>query len=159
MSQQKQLPKEESLLKQLVGEWQVGIALKTPDGQIVSGCGEMTAEETAAGINSEVNTQIEGYEDYYENGLWSFDPVKGEVHLLIMDSDGQTHDHVGRWVDDATLELEWHGTFEDQEKEKRIQAKWVTEDQIELRETNYSQGKKLLETDYVFKRRTADSEA
>jgi hypothetical protein len=150
-------PKAEELLKQLVGEWQVGIALKTTDGQIVSGCGEMTAEETAAGINSEVNTQIEGYEDFYENGFWSFDPDRGEVHLLIMDSDGQIRDHVGRWVDDATLELEWHGTFEDQEKEKRIRAKWVTEDQIELNETNYSQGKKLLETDYVFRRRTADS--
>lgn len=155
--QQKQLPREESLLKQLVGEWQVGIVLKTPDGQIASGCGDMTAIDTPSGINCEVNTQIEGYEDYYENDLWSFDPAKGEVHLFSINSDGQIQDHVGRWVDDATLELEWHGTFEDQEKEKLILVKWVSDDQIELKETNYSQGKKLLETDYVFKRRTADS--
>jgi hypothetical protein len=150
-------PKAEELLKQLIGEWQVGVALKTPDEQIVSGCGEMTAEETAAGINSEVNTKIEGYEDYYENDLWSFDPAKGEVHLFSMTSEGQIHDHIGKWTDDSTLELEWHGTFEDQEQTECIHAKWVTKDQIEVLVTNYSHDKKLLETEYVFKRRTADS--
>jgi hypothetical protein len=151
-------PRGEELLKQLIGEWQVGVALKTPDQQIVSGCGEMTSEETAAGINSEVNTKIDGYEDYYENDLWSFDPAKGEVHLFSMTSEGEIHDHVGKWINDSTLELEWHGTFEDQEQAEHIHVKWVSEDQIELRETNYSHGKKLLETEYVFKRRTADSE-
>lgn len=150
-------PKAEELLKQLIGEWQVGVALKTNDDQIVSGCGEMTAEETAAGISSEVNTKIEGYEDYYENDLWSFDPAKGEVHLFSMTSEGEIHDHVGVWVDDNTLELEWHGTFEDQDQQEIIHAKWVSKDQIELRETNYAHGKKLLETEYVFKRKTEES--
>jgi hypothetical protein len=55
---QNQQSRDELLLKQLIGEWQVGIALKTSDEQIVSGCGEMTAEETAAGISSEFNTRI-----------------------------------------------------------------------------------------------------
>jgi hypothetical protein len=80
-----------------------------------------------------------------------------EVHLFSMTSEGEIHDHVGTWLDDSTLELEWHGTFEDQEQQELIHAKWVSRDQIELRETNYSQGKKLLETEYVFKRRTEDS--
>ena len=48
--------------------------MKTPDDKVVAGCGEMTAVETESGINSEINTQIEGYEDYYENDLWSYDP-------------------------------------------------------------------------------------
>ncbi len=127
--------------------------MKTNDDKVVAGCGEMSAVEMDSGINSEVNTHIEGYEDYYENDLWSFDPVKGEVHLFSITSEGQIHDHVGKWKDETTLELEWHGTFEDQEQEEHIVAKWVTKDQIELRETNYSQGKTLLETDYVFKRK------
>lgn len=153
MVQESKQQKEEELLKQLIGEWQVGIAMKTNDDKVVAGCGEMSAVEMDSGINSEVNTHIEGYEDYYENDLWSFDPVKGEVHLFSITSEGQIHDHVGKWKDETTLELEWHGTFEDQEQEEHIVAKWVTKDQIELRETNYSQGKTLLETDYVFKRK------
>ena len=38
-------------------------------------------------------------------------------------------------------------------KKNTYVAKWVTKDQIELRETNYSHGKPILETDYVFKRK------
>ena len=68
--------KELELLKQLIGEWSVGIAMKTSGDKIVSGCGEMTAKEICElGINSEIETCIEGYEDYYENDMWSFDRV------------------------------------------------------------------------------------
>jgi hypothetical protein len=38
----------------------------------------MAAVETESGINSKINTQIEGYEDYYENDLWSFDQAKAK---------------------------------------------------------------------------------
>jgi hypothetical protein len=148
-------PKEGELLGQLIGEWIVGIAMKSPDGKVVAGCGQMTAVETSSGINGEVNIQIDDYEDYYQNDLWSFDPQKGEVHLFSTTSDGEIRDHVGKWKDDTTLELSWRGTYEDQDQEERIIAKWVTKNQIELRESNYKQGKLLLQTDYVFKRREA----
>ena len=39
--------KEVKLLKQLIGEWSVGIAMKTNDDRVVSGCGNMTAKEIA----------------------------------------------------------------------------------------------------------------
>jgi hypothetical protein len=150
MSQQ---TKEEALLKQLIGEWSVGIAMKTSEDKVAAGCGEMTAAEIESGINSEIDAHIEGYEDYYENDLWTFDPANGEVHLFRLTSEGQTHDHVGRWRGDSTLELYWRGTFEDQEQEEHITAKWVTKDQLEVKETSYSGGKLLLTTDYVFKRK------
>ncbi len=146
-------PKELELLKQLVGEWQVGIALKTQDGKTVAGCGEMTAVEVASGINSEISTHIEGYEDYFENDLWSFDEAEGKVHLFSMTSEGETHDHVGVWRDNSTLELHWRGTYEDQEQEEEIVARWLDKNQIELRETNLAHGKPVLTTDYVFKRK------
>ncbi|MCL5877157.1 MAG: hypothetical protein M1540_05030 [Candidatus Bathyarchaeota archaeon] len=148
-------PKEAEALKRLLGKWSVGVALKTADGKVVSGCGEMDAKETDSTINLEVNTQIEGYEDYYENQLWTYDPVSGKVHLFSITSEGQTRDHVGKWVDDSTLELHWRGTYEDQDQEEHIVARWVSEDHIELKQTNYAQGKPLLTTDYVFKRREA----
>ena len=145
--------KGEELLKQLIGQWSVGIALKTTEDKIVAGCGDMSASEIQTGINSEIDSHIEGYEDYYENDLWSFDPASAEVHLFSITSEGQTHDHVGKWLDDSTLELKWQGTYEDQEQEERILIKWVTKDQFEVKETNYSYGKPLMETNYVFKRK------
>lgn len=144
-------PRQMELLRQLIGEWTVGIALSTSEGKIVAGCGEMTAEEVESGINSEINAHIEGYEDYYENNLWTVDADTGQVHLYSVTSEGEAHDHIGKLKDDSTLELNWRGTFEDQEE--HLIARWVSKDQIELRETNYSKGKPLMTTDYVFKRK------
>jgi len=154
MHQSKQQPKSLDLLRQLIGEWSVGIAMKVSEDKIVSGCGEMTAVEIEySGINSEINTHLEGYEDYYENDLWSIDAVTGQVHLYSVTSEGEAHDHSGKWLDEKTLELTWRGTFEDQEMEEHITAKWIDKDQFELKEINYDTGKKLLQTDYVFKRK------
>ena len=148
--------KEAELLKQLIGEWSVGIALKTTDEKIVAGCGEMCAVEIPqAGINSEINARIEGYDDYYENDLWSFDLASGKVHLFGITSEGEAHDHVGNWKANNTLELSWRGGFEDQEIEEKILAKWIDKDQIELEEINYVLGKVRFTVNYVFKRKPA----
>jgi hypothetical protein len=141
------------LLKQLIGQWSVGIALKKSEDKVVAGCGDMTAAETDSDINSEIETQIEGYEDYYENDIWSFDPQKSEVHLFSTSSDGEFRDHVGQWRDPKTLELSWHGTFEDQDQVECIVAKWLSKDQIELVETHYSGEELVLTVNYVFKRK------
>lgn len=153
--QSMQQPKELELLKQLIGEWNVGVAMKISDDKIISGCGEMTATEIpqVGSINSEIDTHLERYDDYYENDLWSFDQATGKVHLFGMTSEGDAHDHVGNWKDDKTLELHWRGTFEDQELEERIVAKWLSKDQIEVKEINYSKGLVILTIDYVFKRK------
>jgi hypothetical protein len=158
VQESKQQPKEMMLLRQLIGEWSVGIAIQTPSGNVVSGCGEMSAVEVeGSGINSEINTHIEGYDDLYENNLWSYDEKTGNVHLYSVTSEGKTHEHEGKWVDDTILELHWRGTYEDQEQEEHIIAKWVSKDQLELRQTNYSNRKPLLTTDYVFKRKETSS--
>jgi len=154
MTESIHLPKELELLKQLVGDWSVGIALQTADGKVASGCGDMTAVEISpVGVNSEIDAHIEGYDDYYENDLWSFDQLTGKIHLFGITSEGEAHDHVGNWKDDITLELKWRGAFEDQELEEFIMAKWVTKDQIELKETNYSLGELKFTVNYVFKRK------
>lgn len=152
MTQQQQTNKENPL-RQLIGDWLVCVAIRTATDHVVAGCGDMTAVETEAGINCEINTQIEGYEDYYENDIWSYDPNKDEVRLYMINSEGEKQDFAGKWVDPSTLELEWHGTFEDQDQQKRIIVKWISRDQIELKETSYKLGKAVLQTDYVFKRK------
>lgn len=153
MTQQQTNPAE--LLKQLIGEWSVGIALKKSEENVVSGCGDMTAVEIESGINSEIETQIEGFEDYYENDIWSYDPDKDEVHLFRVNSDGEFRDHIGKWVDPQTLELYWQGTFEDQDQTEQIRVYWANKDQIDLRETHRQLEKVVLTVDYVFKRKTS----
>lgn len=157
MAQQRlEQTKELERLRQLLGEWIVGIAIKNAEGKVVSGCGEMSAVEIeGASINSEINTHIEGYEDYYENSLWSFDQAARQVHLYSITSEGEAHDHVGAWKDEATLELNWRGTFEDQDQQEQIIVKWISKNHIELKQTNYSKGQAALTTDYVFKRKEA----
>ena len=158
MTESVQAPKELELLSQLVGEWSVGIAMQMADGKVVSGCGEMTAVEIPpVGVNSEIETHVEGYEDYYENDLWSFDRLTGKVHLFGITSEGEAHDHAGTWKDERTLELKWRGTFEDQELEEHVTAKWVTKDQIELKETSLSLGAVKFTINYVFKRKEANT--
>lgn len=153
MTQSIQQAKELELLRQLIGEWAVGIAMKTSDEKIVSGCGEMTALEIRdVGINSEIETHIEGYDDYYENDFWSFDSSRGKVHLFSITSEGDVHDHMGNWNDNNVLELYWRGKFEDQELEEKIIAKWISKDQIELKEIHSALSKVVLTIDYVFKR-------
>jgi hypothetical protein len=127
--------------------------MKLGEDKFVSGCGEMTAVEISSGINSELNLHLEGYEDYYENDLWSFDPDRGEVHLFGITSEGDVRDHVGRWVDDDDLMLDWRGGFEDQELQEQIRVRWVGKDQFEVREVALKLGKTTLSTDYVFKRK------
>lgn len=154
MTQGIQQPKELELLKQLIGEWAVSIAMKVDEEKIVSGCGEMTALEIRdVGVNSEIDAHIEGYDDYYENYLWSFDRSTGKVHLFSVTSEGDVRDHVGNWKDNEILELYWRGTYEDQELEENIKAKWLTKDQIELQEIHSNLGKVILTVNYVFKRK------
>ena len=62
------------------------------------------------------------------------------MHLFSINSEGEVHDHVGNWINENTLEVYWRGTFEDQELEEKITAKWVTKDQIELKEISLSLG-------------------
>jgi hypothetical protein len=145
--------RDQERLKQLIGEWSVGIVMKKSEDKMVSGCGDMSAWESDAGISSEIETQIEGYEDYYENNIWSFDQEKGEVHLFSENSDGESRDYSGKWKDEKTLELRWHGTFEDQEQEKYILVSLKGEDQFELLESHYSQDVAVLVINYVFKRK------
>ncbi len=147
-------PKELELLKQLVGEWTMGIVMKTGDSKIASGCGTMTAKETAygLGISTEMNMHIEGYDDYAEHDLWSFDRWTSKVHLFSVTSSGAVHDHVGEWKDDKTLELKWAGIYEDTQTKEDITVQWLSKDEIRIHEKDQSEDKTTITFDYVLKR-------
>ena len=85
--------------------------MKTFNGKVLSGCGTMTAKEMPSqlGVSSEMDMHIEGIDDYFESDLWSFDQATGKIHLFSVASQGESHDHVGEWIDDKTLEFSWKG--------------------------------------------------
>jgi hypothetical protein len=114
--------RELKLLKQLIGEWIVGIAMKTSNSKVLSGCGTMTAKEMPSqlSINSEMDRHIEGLDDYVENDPWSFDKVSGKMHLFSVTSQGDAHDHVGESIDDKTLEFCWKAFYEKEDLEEKI---------------------------------------
>ncbi len=143
------------LLEQLIGEWVVGIAMKTSNGKLISGCGTMTAKEMRSplGISSEMDIHIDGEDDYFESDIWSFDQAAGKMHLFSVTSHGDAHDHVGDWIDDKTLEFSWKGCYKKEDLEEKITINWVSKDQIEVKETDYSKGKIKLSANYVFKRK------
>ena len=155
MTQKVGLVKELGLLKQLVGEWAVGLAMKTPNGEVLSGCGTMTAKETPSqlGVHSEMDMHIEGVDDYLESDLWSFDRTTGKMHLFSVTSEADAHDHIGNWTNDSTLEFSWKGCFEKEDLEEKITVNWISKDQIEVKEADYSKGKVKLSVAYVFKRK------
>jgi hypothetical protein len=147
--------RELKLLEQLIGEWAVGIAMKTSNGKILSGCGTMSAKEMPSqlGVTSEMDIHIEGLDDYFESDLWSFDKASGKMHLFSVTSQGESHDHVGEWKDDKTLEFIWKGCYEKEDLEEKTIIVLVSKDQIDVKETDYSKGKIKLSLNYVFKRK------
>lgn len=154
MTQSIQQPKELELLTQLIGEWVVGIAMKADEEKIIAGCGEMTAVEIRdVGVNSEIDAHLEGYHDFYENDLWSLHRSTGKVHLFSITSEGDVRDHVGNWKENTILELSWRGTFEDQEQEEEIMAKWLSKNHIEVKEIHSNLGKVTLTVNHIFKRK------
>jgi hypothetical protein len=61
--------------------------------------------------------------------------------------------HVGDWINDKTLELIWKGCYEKEDLEEKITVNWVSKNQIEVKEVDYSKGKLKLSATYVFKRK------
>lgn len=148
-------PKELELLKRLVGEWAVGIAMKTSD-KVATGCGTMIAKEVASGfgISAELDMHIEGYDDYFEHDLWSFDRGTGKVHLFSVTSQGDVHDHIGNWQDDKNLSVKWLGNYEGQEASEEILLTWLSKDEIRIHENVSTNGQATVSSDYVIKRKT-----
>ncbi len=148
-------PKQLELLKQLIGEWSVGVAMKMDNGTILSGCGTMVAKEVASGlgVSTEIDLDIDGYGFYAEHDLWSFDRWTGKVHLFSVTSSGAVHDHEGSWIDDKTLELKWKGIYEAKDSTEDVTVKWISKDEVKVYETDYSEGKTSMTAEYVFKRK------
>ncbi|MDV2481909.1 DUF1579 domain-containing protein [Methanoculleus sp. Wushi-C6] len=85
------------LRDRFVGEWDLDVTLRMPDGSTLAGTGTATAREVAGGygIQNDLSFTLGG-KPYQETDLWTYDREKGTVHMFGAGSDGSTHDHTGR---------------------------------------------------------------
>ena len=56
--------------------------------------------------------QIEGVGPLVENALLGLDPTDGQLHWYNINTMGETHDHVGRWSSDHSIDWSFEGTAE-----------------------------------------------
>jgi hypothetical protein len=81
------------------------------------------------------------------------DKASGKIHPFNLTSQGNAHDHVVEWTDDKTLDFSWKGCYEKENLEEKITVNWISKDQIEVKEIDYSKGKIKLSANYVLKRK------
>jgi hypothetical protein len=102
-------------LGKLVGDW--------------AGTGSLQMGETAAPVTSDFScevapggvalacthrAQIEGMGPLVENALIGIDPASGKLHWYNINTMGETHDHIGAWASDETIEWRLEGEAEGQ---------------------------------------------
>ncbi|HOI12730.1 MAG TPA: hypothetical protein PLG75_02675 [Methanoculleus sp.] len=136
-------PEELNRLKdRFVGEWDLDMTIRMPDGSALTGRGTATVREVSRGYGIEsVLAYTFGDMPYEETDLWSYDRWGETIHMFGVGSDGSVHDHTGRWKDADTLELHWRGAREGGEAEETITATWESADTVRIRSESTSGGK------------------
>ncbi|MGD6809177.1 MAG: hypothetical protein ACQCN3_05705 [Candidatus Bathyarchaeia archaeon] len=150
-------PKESELLKQLLGEWSVGVSLKLPNYKILTGYGKLSAKilDSNLGVTSQMDLYIDESEDYFEDAIWSFDRNSGKIHMFSLISQGDVHDHIGGWLDPQNLKVKWVGRHEGKPASEEIRLTWQSPDEIRIFEIEKLQNQPDVQIEYVAKRKKA----
>jgi len=146
--------KEIEMLKKLVGDWNVDLTAKMPDGTSLEGKGTARAMELSLdrGVSTEIRLDVPGMGAYHEDDLWGFDQWQKEMHLHSITSTGAVHDHTGAWRDDKTLEFRWKGVYEGKPATEHVIMTWTGDDEIRVHEEDTSDGQAGPVFDYTLKR-------
>lgn len=155
MEQAMEQPAELDRLKdRFVGEWDLDLTIRMPDGSTMTGRGTASVREVSRGhgIESVLDYTVGGL-SYVETDLWSYDRWGEMIHMFGVGSDGSVHDHTGRWKDADTLELHWRGVQEGGETEETVTATWESADTVRIRSEVTIQGKPGPTTDSVGRKR------
>ena len=146
--------KEIGLLEKLIGEWNVDLVAKMPDGTSLQGSGIVRATKLSMdrGIRTEMKADVPGMGSYHEDDLWGFDQWENKIHFYSITSTGAVHDHSGTWKDDETLELHWKGLYEGKPSTEDVVVKLVGDKEIRVHEIDTSEGQSGPAFDYVMKK-------
>jgi len=156
MEQMTEQPAElDRLRDRFVGEWDLDLTIRMPDGSTMTGRGTASVREVSRGYGIEsVLAYTVGGIPYEETDLWSYDRWGERIHMFGVGSDGSVHDHTGGWKDADTLELHWRGVQAGGEAEETVTATWESADTVRIRSEVTIRGKPGPATDSVGRKRT-----
>jgi hypothetical protein len=109
-----EMPAAQKNLMQLVGTWtstdiKMTMGGKTYGGEFVVKCeavnGNTGIHASEKFTNDELGTML-------AEDLFGYDPNLQQIHMYTIDNMGTTHDHVGYWIDDHHLFVEYQGVVE-----------------------------------------------
>ena len=104
-------PKEAQKLERFLGEWRVEGTLKMESTTAkVSGTWKFDKIADGWGVVTEMDTEIEGMGHVQETVLIGYDSEQGKIRHFSMNRLA-VRDHVGQWVDQDTLVVEYREKY------------------------------------------------
>ena len=109
-----EMPAGQKNLMQFKGKWKstdikMTMGGKTYGGEFVVECeavnGNTGIHASEKFTNDELGTML-------AEDLFGYDPNLQQIHMYTIDNMGTTHDHVGYWIDDHHLFVEYQGVVE-----------------------------------------------
>lgn len=137
------VPAEAARFHVLVGQWKGNATLRQGDAAqdltLAYSCGKVAA---GWGVACEMKAKGKDME-VVENDLMGVDPVSGTAHWFAVTSAGETHDHVGRWVDDQTFQARYAWKAEGKSMEENITMRFPDTKRLEFRSVVSVDGKEV----------------
>jgi hypothetical protein len=145
---------QQGSLDQLLGDWVIDVEYEMTDDTVLDGTGTAHGEADGfgRGVRLDIQAAVEGLEEINESYLIVFDDLDQKVHLFNLAASGPDHDHVGKWIEDYSVEFEWSGTVEGQAVTEHVDLNMVGPDEIQIRERDIVDGKRGPRATYVLTR-------
>lgn len=109
-----EMPAGQKNLMQMEGKWVCKNAVINMGGKDYTGefSVECVAINNNTGIRAQEKFTNEEIGTMRAQDLFGYDPNLQQVHMYTIDNMGTTHDHVGYWIDDHHLYLQYQGVLE-----------------------------------------------
>ena len=148
-------PDQVMSVKKLVGDWKLNIRITMPDGSILNGSGKAQGRLIAMGqgVHIILKATIPGLGDIEEHDLVGFNASGDQrIHFFSLISTGTTHDHVGAWRDDKTMEVRWEGIEDGKEVIETDVFTWISPGELHIRQEETVEGQTGLTGEYILKK-------
>ena len=127
------VPADASRFHVLIGKWKGAGTMREGETSMNLKLG-YSCKKVAAGWGVACEMIAKGKEmEVVENDLMGVDPVTGTPHWYAVTSAGETHDHVGRWVDDRTFQARYAWKADGKNFEENVTMRFPDKKRIEFR--------------------------
>ena len=126
------VPSDAARFHVLLGEWKGGATLR--EGETATDLSlAYSCSKVSAGWGVACDMKAKGKEmEVAEYDLMGVDPVTGTPHWFAVTNSGETHDHVGRWVNDHTFQARYAWKADGRSMEENITMRFPDKKRIEF---------------------------